>query len=106
MLFSVIIPAHNRVGLIGQTLKSIWAQSFTDFEVIVVDDGSIDGTVEFLRSLKEHVTVLSQRNRGPGAARNLGASHAKGEYLAFLDSDDLWFRWTLEVYAQVIRNGN
>lgn len=100
--FSIIIPTYNRRLLLQQTLNSVWQQAFTDFEVIVIDDGSTDGTVNFLQSLAGRVKTLTQANRGPGAARNLGAHHATGEYLAFLDSDDLWFPWSLELYRNVI----
>jgi glycosyltransferase involved in cell wall biosynthesis len=101
-LFSVVIPTYNRRELLRQTLESVWKQAFEDFEVIVVDDGSTDGTLEELRSLGSRVGVLQQANRGPGAARNLGVTRARGEYLAFLDSDDLWFPWTLGVFARLI----
>lgn len=102
MLFSVIIPTYNRRNLVEQTLESVWAQMFTDFEVIVVDDGSTDGTTDWLASQGSRIHLLKQANQGPSAARNLGASQASGEYLAFLDSDDLWFPWTLETYAEAV----
>jgi GT2 family glycosyltransferase len=69
--------------------------------VIVVDDGSTDGTVEALAGI-EGVSVIQQQNSGPGAARNRGAAAARGDYLAFLDSDDLWFKWTLQSFAALI----
>jgi GT2 family glycosyltransferase len=100
-LFSIIIPTYNRLPYLKKTLASIWEQSFTDFEIIVVDDGSTDGTVDYLRELGKSVELLRQENRGPGAARNLGVEHANGEYIAFLDSDDLWFPWTLKTYAAI-----
>lgn len=100
--FSVIIPTYNREKLISATLDSIFAQSFHDFEVIVVDDGSTDGTLEVVSRYGDRVTVLRQQNGGPGAARNTGITAACGEYVAFLDSDDLWFPWALETYRQVI----
>jgi GT2 family glycosyltransferase len=103
-LFSVIIPSFNRVVLLEGALESIFAQRFTDYEVIVVDDGSTDGTQDYLQSLGQRIKHYRQANRGPGAARNLGARHANGNYLAFLDSDDLWFPWTLEVYRDMIRD--
>ncbi|OAM87868.1 glycosyltransferase family 2 protein [Termitidicoccus mucosus] len=103
MLFSVIIPSYNRLELLKEALDSVWWQTFTDYEVIVVDDGSSDGTWEYLLSQGERLTALRQANAGPGPARNLGAKHAKGEYLAFLDSDDLWFPWTLATYHSVIK---
>ena len=67
------------------------ATDFTDYEVIVVNDGSTDGTAGFARSLGERITFVEQTRRGPGPARNLAAKCAKSEYIAFLDSDDLWF---------------
>ena len=103
MLFSVIIPTYNRVALLQRTLASVWAQRFTDYEVIVVDDGSTDGTLAYLQSLGDRLRVLQQANRGPGPARNLAVKAAQGRYLAFLDSDDLWFPWSLEIYAAVIQ---
>jgi GT2 family glycosyltransferase len=101
-LFSVIIPTFERVGLLDRSLNSVFAQRFTDFETIVVDDGSTDGTAEYLKVLDQRINVLGQPNQGPGCARNLGARHARGDYLAFLDSDDLWFPWTLETYRDVV----
>lgn len=100
--FSIIIPTYNRRGLLQQALDSVWAQTFTDYEVIVVDDGSTDGTVDYLRSMSERIQLLIQANRGAGIARNAGAVAAKGGYLAFLDSDDLWFPWTLDIYQKVV----
>src|SRR5262249_49336199 len=92
-LFSVIIPTFDRIQMLKHALDSVFRQRSTDFEIIVVDDGSSDGTVDYLRRLERGVTVYTQRNSGPSAARNLGASQACGRYLAFLDSDDLWFPW-------------
>jgi len=101
-LFSVIIPVFNRANLISQTLGSVLAQKTDDYEVIVVDDGSTDGTIEVLNQYSEVVTILRQTNKGPGAARNLGIMHARGQYIAFLDSDDLWFPWTLSIFKSAI----
>jgi glycosyltransferase involved in cell wall biosynthesis len=105
-LFSVVIATFNRVALLSDTLKSVLAQPYRDFEIIVVDDGSTDGTIDYLRSLENRVKAIRQANQGPGAARNRGAQHANGIYLAFLDSDDLWFPWTLEVYRDVVHQYN
>jgi glycosyltransferase involved in cell wall biosynthesis len=102
MLFSVVIPTYNRLALLQRALESVWAQSFSDLEVIVVDDGSNDGTQEWLATQDARLRAFTQPNLGPGAARNLGVQHANGEYLAFLDSDDLWFPWTARTYRQVI----
>jgi len=100
--FSVVVPTFNRAGLLAETLDSILGQEHSEFELIVVDDGSTDQTMAYLQSLPKRVKVLTQSNRGAGAARNLGARHAEGKYLAFLDSDDVWFPWTLESYQNVI----
>jgi glycosyltransferase involved in cell wall biosynthesis len=101
--FSVIVPAYNRRVLLIDALNSVWQQTFTSFEVIVVDDGSTDGTTEYLRSLGGKVQFSTQCNLGPGAARNRGLEMAQGAYVAFVDSDDLWFPWTLETYATLAR---
>lgn len=102
MLFSVIIPTFNRADLLETALASVLSQSLQDYEVIVVDDGSIDDTARMVAEYGNKVRLLKQQNRGPGAARNLGTQNATGEYLAFLDSDDLWFPWTLETYQQLV----
>jgi glycosyltransferase involved in cell wall biosynthesis len=102
MLFSIVIPTYNRVHLLARTLDSVWRQGFTDFEVVVVDDGSNDGTQEYLRSFGDRIRIVQQANGGPGAARNAGVRAASGKYVALLDSDDLWFPWTLNIFAQAI----
>ena len=101
-LFSVIIPTFNRATLLRQTLESVWRQTLSDYEVIVVDDGSTDDTATWLSEIASKVNPITQQNVGPGAARNKGAEKAGGEYLAFLDSDDLWFPWTLDTVAALI----
>jgi GT2 family glycosyltransferase len=104
-LFSTIIPTFNRRDLLQRTLQSVVAEG-AEPQIIVVDDGSTDGTLEMLAGYGPRITVLRQSNRGPGAARNLGLTAATGEYVAFLDSDDLWFPWTLATYQQVIEQHN
>jgi glycosyltransferase involved in cell wall biosynthesis len=101
ILFSVIIPTFNRQSYIGKTLESALDQSFKDYEIIVVDDGSEDRTLDIVKKYPVK-KIFQQSNSGPGAARNLGTKHAEGKYLAFLDSDDLWFPWTLETFHQAI----
>ena len=101
-LFSVIIPTYNRAELLRQTLESVWRQTFSDYEAIVVDDGSTDETGAWLSDVASKVNLITQQHAGPGVARNKGAEHAHGEYLAFLDSDDLWFPWTLATVAELI----
>jgi glycosyltransferase involved in cell wall biosynthesis len=91
---SVIIPAYNAAAFIAETLQSVFTQTFTNFEVIVVNDGSPD-TADLERQLqqfRERITYLKQENLGPSAARNAAIRAAHGEFLAFLDSDDCWLR--------------
>jgi hypothetical protein len=101
--FSVITPVYNRAALLREMLASVAAQRFEDFEVLLVDDGSTDDTVHAAQASGVRTEVLRQDNRGPGAARNLGLQRATGEYVAFLDSDDVWFPWTLGTYADVLQ---
>lgn len=101
-LFSVIIPTYNRASLLREALESVFAQTSTDYEVIVVDDGSTDETAAAIASYGRRIRFFQQQNAGPGAARNLGIKNSVGEYTAFLDSDDLWFPWTLATYQQAI----
>ncbi len=94
---SVIIPSHNRWPMIGEAVESVLRQSFQDFELIVVDDGSSDGTAERIRALGSDTRIIVRSRCGVSAARNYGASVARGRYLAFLDSDDLWLAEKLAV---------
>jgi glycosyltransferase involved in cell wall biosynthesis len=101
-LFSVIIPTYNRADLIKVTLKSVFEQSCQDYEIIVVNDGSTDNTAAVLNSYKNRLRIFEQENSGPGAARNKGIKEARGTYITFLDSDDVWFPWTLDIFNDVI----
>jgi glycosyltransferase involved in cell wall biosynthesis len=89
---SVIIPTYNHRAYVLETLESVFAQTFTDYEVIVVNDGSPDDTAELLRPLAEQgrIRYIEQPNAGQAAARNRGLAEARGEFIAFLDDDDLW----------------
>jgi glycosyltransferase involved in cell wall biosynthesis len=88
---SVVIPTYNRAGWVTDAVAGVLAQTYRDFELIVVDDGSRDATLEGLRPYLDRLLYLRRESRqGVSAARNLGASAARGEWLAFLDSDDLW----------------
>lgn len=89
---SVVIPAYRAAAHVAQAVECVFAQNFTDFEVIVINDGSPD-TKEIENVLApyfDRIIYLKQENRGPSAARNTGIRHARGEFLAFLDSDDVW----------------
>jgi hypothetical protein len=87
---SVVVPAHNAVMSIDRALESAFAQTYRDFEIIVVDDGSTDGTRQRLAAWGRCVSVLSQPNRGPASARNAAIAVARGRLIAFLDADDEW----------------
>lgn len=96
---SVIIPTYNSAKYIGEAIESVLAQTYPVHEIIVVDDGSTDDTVEIVKKiasrpmtyeLRPKILYLHQDNRGPAAARNTGIRSATGGYIAFLDSDDLW----------------
>lgn len=95
-LVSVVIPAYNRAGSIRTSVDSVLRQTYRPIEVIVVDDGSTDGTSETLRHYGDRILVVRKINGGPSAARNSGVAVAKGEIVAFLDSDDTWEPTKLE----------
>lgn len=102
---SVIIPTYNRAALLVEALESVLAQSFQDFEVIIVDDGSNDDTAERLKPYltDDRVRYFCQSNGGPARARNYGIRGAFGEYIALLDSDDLWLPAKLEKQVALLR---
>jgi glycosyltransferase involved in cell wall biosynthesis len=100
--FSVIIPAFNAAATVARTIESVLAQTFTDFETIVIDDGSTDSTREILERYAEHVRVVRQANRGLSAARNAGARLARAGWLALLDADDTWTVDKLEEMARTL----
>jgi glycosyltransferase involved in cell wall biosynthesis len=86
---SVVIATYNRANFLPETIDSVLQQTFQEYELIVVDDGSTDGTRTLLQSYPSRVSYLYQQNRGPSAARNLGVRHARAPWIAFQDSDDL-----------------
>jgi glycosyltransferase involved in cell wall biosynthesis len=98
-LVSVVIPTHNRWPMIAEAVQSVLTQTFGDFELIVVDDGSIDNTARLLSSCDSRLQVLSQPHTGVAAARNAGVARSRGKYIAFLDSDDLWSPAKLAIQA-------
>src|SRR6185312_7639068 len=90
-LVSVVLPLYNKAPFITRALDSIAAQTYRNFEAIIVDDGSTDGSGDIAASYPDpRFRVIRQTNAGPGAARNRGVDEAKGEVLAFLDADDEW----------------
>jgi glycosyltransferase involved in cell wall biosynthesis len=94
---SVVIPTYNRAAKVQAGIHSVLAQTFSDLEVIVVDDGSSDGTGQILRDLfGDRIRYFAQANQGASVARNRGVEEARGEWIAFLDSDDIWEKDKLE----------
>ncbi len=95
---SIIIPAYNAERTILETIESVQQQTFSDFEIIVINDGSTDKTLELLESIKdERLKIFSYKNGGPSKARNHGIKNANGEFIAFLDADDMWTPDKLEL---------
>ncbi|HEY8933794.1 MAG TPA: glycosyltransferase family A protein [Cyclobacteriaceae bacterium] len=105
ILFSVIIPSYNRADLIAATLDSVFEQRWFHFEVIVVNDGSTDNTADIVAPYlaDARLRYYEIQNSERGAARNFGVSKSKGDYITFLDSDDLFLPWHLQVAAQKIK---
>lgn len=105
--FSVVIPTYNRAHLIHKTIESVLAQEDTDFEIIVVDDGSRDNTEEVVRAVAdERVSYYKKDNAERAAARNYGASRARGRYVNFFDSDDLLYPNHLTIARRLIEQKN
>lgn len=100
---SVIIPTYNRAEMVGEAIESVLNQDFSSFELIVIDDGSTDQTSKVLRSFGRRIRSIRQENKGVSAARNLGICHASGEWIAFLDSDDLWLPGKLTAQVDFFR---
>lgn len=108
-LVSVIIPAYNGEKFIRQTLESILSQTYQNFEVTVVDDGSQDSTAEIVKAYCQkdsRITILQQENSGVAAARNLAIRHSRGEYIAPIDADDIWYPENLEQQVQCLLNSD
>ena len=90
-VISVIIPTYNMEPWITDTIHSVLKQSFSNFECIIIDDGSTDNTVSTIQQIHDpRLHILQQTNQGVSAARNTGLSHAKGQYIAFMDADDYY----------------
>lgn len=101
---SVVIPAYNAEQTILATINSVFEQTFSDFEIIVINDGSKDKTLEVLQSIKdERLKIFSYENSGVSAARNRGIAHATGDFISFLDADDLWTPDKLELQLAALK---
>ncbi|MEJ2647390.1 MAG: glycosyltransferase family A protein [Sedimentisphaerales bacterium] len=102
---SVIIPLYNKEKYIKRALDSVFAQTYQDFEVIVIDDGSTDEGAQIVRSYNDkRLRLIEQANAGPGAARNRGINESRAEYIAFLDADDEWLPDFLVTYQKALVN--
>ncbi len=103
-IVSIVMCAFNAARYIRETIDSVLAQTFTDFELIIVNDGSSDQTVEIVHSYSDaRIVLLEQQNAGPAAARNTALKQASGNYLAILDSDDLWLSHYLETMLGIFK---
>ena len=103
---SVVIPCYNRAALVGDTLQNLLDQSLPPHEIIVVDDGSTDGSAEVVASFGGKVKLIRQANAGPGPARNVGFEASTGRFIQFFDSDDLASRNKLEVQAEALQKNS
>jgi glycosyltransferase involved in cell wall biosynthesis len=101
---SVIIPVFNTEKYLAEAIESVLSQTVKPAEIIVVDDGSTDNSAEVARQFEPLVRLICQENKGVGAARNIGINNASGEFLAFLDADDLWAENKLEIQLSYLQN--
>ena len=105
MKISVVIPTYNRIALVERAIDSVLRQSIKPFDIIVVDDGSDDGTSEMIQKKYRSINLVQQQNSGVSAARNNGIKHAKGDWISLLASDDEWTEKKLENQAnKLIKN--
>lgn len=104
---SVVIPTFNRSDVLSRAINSVISQTFQDHEVIIVDDGSTDNTAQVVKEIQkkdERIIYYYQDNQGPSAARNFGIKKSRGNYIAFLDSDDVWLREKLQQQIQIFKS--
>lgn len=105
--FTIVIPSYNRAALIGKTIESVQAQTFTSYEVIIVDDGSTDNTTEVVQPyLSDKITYHKKENAERAVARNFGTKRANGQYINWLDSDDLMLANHLQVIYDFLQSNN
>lgn len=103
-MISIVIPLYNKEKLIGDTIQTVLNQTFQDFEIVVINDGSSDNSVAEVEKINDsRIRLINQKNAGVSAARNRGIQEAKGKYIAFLDADDKWHRDYLESIDNLIK---
>src|SRR5262245_21576355 len=102
-LVTVVIPAYNCESFIDETLNSVYSQTYENIEVLVIDDGSTDSTKEVLRRQGDRIRYLWQQNQGTAAARNAGLRNANGEFIAFLDNDDVWMPKKIQQQVEALQ---
>ena len=106
-MISIIIPTYNSEKYIIDCLNSIFSSTYTNYEIIIVDDGSTDNTVNLVKNIKNHnIKIFSCNNKGPGFARNIGIKHSKGKYIFFVDSDDTINSKTFEVLLKEMNDND
>lgn len=101
-LVSIIVPAYNCAPFVGEAIQSVLEQEYPHKEIIAVNDGSSDSTLSALKAFGDRIIVVDQPHGGAGAARNTGLRHAKGDYIAFLDGDDVWFPGKLSLQVRYL----
>ena len=107
MCFSIIIPTYNRAAFLPKAIESVLNQTYTDWELIIVDDGSTDNTREVVSQYNDgRITYIYQQNAERSAARNNGINHAKGDYICFMDSDEYLYNERLDELSKVIKNNS
>ena len=106
-MISIVLPSFNRARILPKAVESILRQTYQDFELIIVDDGSSDNTREVVNSFNDdRIVYVHQENAGACVARNNGINHARGEYIAFQDSDDIWHEDKLEKQLKILQDKN
>jgi glycosyltransferase involved in cell wall biosynthesis len=103
-LVSAVVATYNRAHIVGRAIESIIQQTYKNVEIIIVDDGSTDDTLQKLAEFGERITVISQKNAGPAAARNRGIKQSSGKIVTFLDSDDIWLPAFIERHVNLLQS--
>ncbi|ULC58996.1 glycosyltransferase [Flaviramulus sp. BrNp1-15] len=102
--FSIVIPLYNKEKYVEATIKSVLNQTFKDFELLIINDGSTDNSLKLIKKFKDdRINIFSQKNSGLSATRNIGIKKARANYIAFIDADDLWFEDYLETMHNLIQ---